>query len=276
MNVLLGIALPFQMEWLQYNFMQNALLAILIMMPLFALIGTVVISNQMAFFSDAIGHATLTGIAIGVLLGLGDPLWAMIIFAIGLALLVSVLRRYGAVSPDTVIGIVMAFSVSLGIVLLSRHGGFARYTRYLIGNVLTIAPSEIVRLAVLLAVVVGLWVFLFNRIFFVCWNRPLARSRGVPVWIVETFFSVLVAVVVTVTIPWVGLLVINSMLILPAAASRNLARDIPHYISLAVLISLCSGVIGLWLSYYWNTSSGATIVLVAMGFYLISLPFRNR
>jgi len=93
-------------------------------------------------FSDAIGHAALTGIAIGALAGLADPLWAMLAFATLLAILVSVLRRCSSASTDTIIGLMMAFAVALGVVLLSRGGGFARYSRYLIGDLLTITRSR--------------------------------------------------------------------------------------------------------------------------------------
>jgi len=266
--------LPF--EWIQFTFMQNALLAVILIAPLFALIGCLVISNQMAFFSDAIGHAALTGIAIGALAGLADPLWAMLAFAIVLALLVSVMRRYSSASTDTIIGLTMAFAVALGVVLLSRGGGFARYSRYLIGDLLTIAPFEILRLALLLAIVAGVWLAFFNPLFLAGLNRSLARARGFPVWRLEAFFAVIVALVVTVTIPWVGLLVINALLIVPAAAARNMARTMTAYVLGAVAISLLAGVLGLISSFYWGTATGATIVLWAMGFFILSLAFRRR
>ena len=256
--------------------MQNALLAVILIAPLFALIGCLVISNQMAFFSDAIGHAALTGIAIGALAGLADPLWAMLAFAIVLALLVSVMRRYSSASTDTIIGLTMAFAVALGVVLLSRGGGFARYSRYLIGDLLTIAPFEILRLALLLAIVAGVWLAFFNPLFLAGLNRSLARARGFPVWRLEAFFAVIVALVVTVTILWVGLLVINALLIVPAAAARNMARTMTAYVLGAVAISLLAGVLGLISSFYWGTATGATIVLWAMGFFILSLAFRRR
>lgn len=264
--------LPF--EWARYAFMQNALLAVLLMSPLFALLGCMVINKQMAFFSESVGHATLTGIALGVILGLQDPLWSMLAVAVLLALGVSFLRRHSAASTDTVIGLAMAFTVALGVAVLSRGGGFAKYSRYLIGDVLTITPAELARLAVLLAGVAVVWVVFFNRIFLVSIHAPLARSRGIRVAFVESLFAVVVALAVTVSIQWVGLLVINSMLILPAAAARNIARDTPRFILAAVGISLLSGVLGLVSSFYWGTATGATIVLFSMGFFVISVVLR--
>ena len=265
--------LPF--EWAHFPFMQNALLAIILVSPLFALIGTLVISNQMAFFSEAIGHATLTGIAVGALLGLSDPTWAMMGFCVLLALAVTVLRRYSKVSADTLIGLVMAFAVALGVVLLSRGGGFAKYSVFLIGDLLTITPAEIGRLAGVLLLVGGFWIFYFNRFVLTFLNRSLAQSRGVNIWAMEAFFACIVALVVAVSIPWVGLLVVNSLLIIPAATSRNLASNSRQYVLIAFCFSLISGIAGLVLSFYWGTATGATVVLVAMLLYALSFLRRR-
>jgi zinc transport system permease protein len=264
--------LPF--EWAQYDFMHNALLAILLITPMLAVLGCLVINNHMAFFSEAMGHSALTGVALGALVGLGNPSVTIIGFAVLLALGMVWLRRYSALPADT--SIVMAFVVALGVVLLSRGGGFAKYSRYLIGDILTITSLEIGGVAVLSGVVAVVWVFVFNAFFFVSLNRSLASSRGLPTSVLEALFSVLVAVVVSVSIPWVGLLVINSMLILPAATARNLAWNTRRYVVGSVVIGLLSGVIGLICSYYWNTATGATIVLWACGFFGISVALRRR
>ena len=266
-------SLPF--EWAHFSFMQNALLAILLVSPLFALIGTLVISNQMAFFSEAIGHATLTGIAIGAVLGLSDPTWALMGFCILLALAVTLLRRYSKVSADTLIGLVMAFAVALGVVILSRGGGFAKYAGFLIGDLLTISPAEIARLALILLLVGVLWIVYFNRFVLTFLNRSLAQSRGVNIWAMEAFFASIVALVVAVSIPWVGLLVVNSLLIIPAATSRNLASNSRQYLLIAAGFSVVAGISGLVLSFYWGTATGATVVLVALVLYAFSfLPRR--
>lgn len=265
--------LPF--DWAHYVFMQNALLAILLVSPLFALLGCLVVNNQMAFFSEAVGHATLTGLALGVVLGFGNPVWSMIGFSVLLALGVSALRQKTGVSPDTLIGLVMAFSVALGVVLLSRGGGFARYSGFLIGDLLTITPGEIGRLALLLALVVGVWLFFFNALLLTFLNRSLAKSRGFRAWALETFFATLVALVVAVTIPWVGLLVVNSLLLIPAATARTLAANTRQYVLASVLLSEIAGVTGLVLSFRWGTATGATVVLVAMALYGGALAVRR-
>jgi zinc transport system permease protein len=199
----------------------------------------------------------------------------MMVFCVLLALVVTVLRRYGTVSADTLIGLVMAFAVALGVVLLSRGGGFAKYSGFLIGDLLTITPAEIGRLAVILIVVGGLWVIYFNRFVLSFLNRSLARSRGINVWGTEAFFACIVALVVAVSIPWVGLLVVNSLLIIPAATARNLATNSRQYVVIAFCLSLVAGIAGLVLSFYWGTATGATVVLVAMFLYALSFLFKR-
>lgn len=266
--------LPF--EWAQYNFMLNALLAVLLVTPLFGILGTMVVNNKMAFFSDAIGHSALTGIAIGVLLGLQDPLAAMLAFAILLAIGISMVKARGNSSPDTIIGVFSSSAVALGIVILSRGGGFAKYSNFLIGDLLSISPAQILLLLAVLLMVLLFWGGFFNQLLLVSINPSLARSRGVNVRAIEVAFSIIMAVVVTISIQWVGILIINSLLILPAAASRNIAVNMRQYHLFALLVALVSGLSGLVCSYYWGTATGATIVLCASIFFILSLFMKAK
>jgi zinc transport system permease protein len=267
-------SLPF--DWAQLEFMRLALLAVLLAAPLYAVLGCLVVNSRMAFFSEAIGHAALTGVALGTLAGLADPTPAILIFSALLALVIAWLRKSSALSSDTIIGLVMAGAVALGVVLLSRGGGFNRYTHFLIGDILTITPAELARLAVLAAVTLLIWAVLFNQLFLATLHPVLARSRGVNVWAVEALFSVVIALVVAMSIAWIGLLVINSLLILPAAAARNLARSTAAYLGFALLFSFLAGITGLIVSFYAATATGATIVLVALGLFLLTVPLRRR
>ncbi len=265
-------ALPF--EWARYGFMRNALVAVVLVSPLFAIMGTLVVNNRMAFFSDAIGHASLTGLGLGVLLGLADPLLALVAFSMFLGIGILVLHRVTRSSMDTIISLCMSFSIALGIVLLSRGGNFNRFSHYLIGDLLSITPQEIGWLLLTLLVVGGGLLFFYNRILLIGLNDSLARSRGLNTWWIQVFFVASIVMVVTMNLSWVGILIINSMLILPAAAARNLAGNTRQYVFFAIAIALVSGVCGLLISYYSDTASGATIVLVAMGFYFLTLVIK--
>ena len=264
------------MEWTQYFFMRNALFAVLLVTPVFALLGTMVVNNRMAFFSDSLGHSAFTGIAIGVILGLRDPLISMIILACLIAISFSLIKKFTGFSPDTIIGIFSATTIALGVVILSHGGGFTKYSRYLIGDILSITSLEITILGLVLLTVMLYWILFFNNLFLTSINPVLAKSRGVRVLMTETVFVILIAVVVTVSIQWVGILVINALLILPAAAARNLALNTQTYNLMAVIFSFTAGCIGLILSYYWGTAAGATIVLCNALFFLGSLLLKTR
>jgi zinc transport system permease protein len=266
-------SLPF--EWARYEFMRHALLAVLFVSPLLGALGTVVVANRMAFFSEAIGHAAFTGIALGVILGLADPLWSMIGFALLLTLAIAWVRRRGGLSSDTAIGLVMAFTVSLGIVILSRGGDFARYTNFLIGDMLAVTGNDVVWLALLALVVFVLFFFFFNRLILGTLSPALARSRAAHSVRAELSFACLLAVVVTCALPWIGILVINALLILPAASGRNLANNTAQFFGWSVAISLVAGLAGLIVSFYASTATGATIVLAAMAIYLLTLLRRS-
>ena len=261
--------LPFQ--WLEPNFMKNALLAMLVAAPLFGALGSFVVSNKMSFFSDAIGHSALTGIAFGVLLGIRDPLIAMVGFSLILGFAIITVKTRGKSSADTIIGVFSSTSVALGIVLLSATGNFARYQKYLIGDILSITPQEILLLAVVAAGAATLWVAMYNKMLLANLHRTLAKSRGIRVFATEQLFALLTALIVTIAIRWTGLLIINALLVLPAAAARFVTRSSRGYLLVAILISLLSSVVGLAASYYLGAASGATIVLVNGAIFLICL-----
>lgn len=265
---LIDTLLPY--EWTEFNYMKNALIAIVLITPLFGLVGTMIVNNRMSFFSDALGHSALTGIAIGVLMGIDNYLISMMGFALLFALCIAAVMDSGTSSADTIIGVFSSTGLALGVVLLSASGGFAKYSAYLIGDILTVQPEEIGLLALILASTVLLWVLFFNRFMLSGINGDLAASKGIPVRRMQKVFMIAVAVIVTVSIKWVGILIINSLLVLPAAAARNLARSMRSYHVTAVLISLFSGVSGLILSYYTGTAAGGTIVLVAAVIFFLS------
>ena len=229
------------------------------------------ITNKMSFFSDAIGHSALTGIAFGVLLGIRDPLIAMVGFSLILGFAIITVKTRGKSSADTIIGVFSSTSVALGIVLLSSTGNFARYQKYLIGDILSITPQEILLLAVVAVGAAILWIAMYNKMLLANLHRTLAKSRGIRVFATEQLFALLTALIVTIAIRWTGLLIINALLVLPAAAARFVTRSSRGYLLVAILISLLSSVVGLAASYYLGAASGATIVLVNGAIFLICL-----
>ena len=269
--------LPF--EWAAPGamyFMKNALLAVLVISPLFGLLSTMVVTNRMSFFSDALGHSAFTGIAIGTLCGFADPMWCAVLLAAAFALLFTYVRHRSNMASDTVIGVFSSTAVALGIFIATLDGGsFTKFNSLLIGDILSVEPGKIALLAVILLVVVVLWVCAFNQLMLASIHPALADSRGVKVFWQEAVFTVAIAVVVTVSMTWVGLLVINSLLVLPAAAARNLARNMRQYHLVSLLGAIVAGVAGLMTSYYIGSSAGASITLYLAIWFAITFLLRK-
>ncbi len=273
-NLLMDL-LPF--EWAGYGFMRTALLAVLVISPLFGLLSTMVVTNRMSFFSDALGHSAFTGIAIGVLCGLAEPMWCAVAFALAFSLLFTYVRCKSHMASDTVIGVFSSTAVALGIFIATLGGGsFTKFNSLLIGDILSVEPGKIALLAAILGVVAVLWVCAFNHLMLSSIHPALADSRGIRVFWQEAVFSAAIAVVVTVSMTWVGLLVINSLLVLPAAAARNLARNLRQYHLFSLLGAVACGVAGLMTSYYIGASAGASITLYLALFFAVTLVFHKR
>ena len=263
-------------EFLSMNFMRNALLAVIVMAPLFGLLSTMIVTGKMSFFSDALGHSGFTGIAIGVLCGAALPIWWAVGLAVAFALLFSFVRSRSSQSADTIIGVFSSTAVALGIFIATMGGGsFTKFNKYLIGDILSVTPGEIGALALVLLAVAALWVLCSNQLILTAIHPQLASSRGLKTARNETFFTVVIAVVVTLAMSWVGLMVINSLLVLPAASARNVAKNVRQYHLFSVLGALVASVAGLILAYYLGCSAGATIALLLALFFAVTFALRR-
>ncbi len=270
--------LPF--EWAEPGhmfFMKNALLAVLVIAPLFGILSTLVVQSRMSFFSDALGHSAFTGIAIGALCGLAEPMWGAVVFALVFSLLFTFIRRKSALASDTVIGVFSSTAVALGIFIATLGGGsFTKFNALLIGDILSVEPGKIALLAAILAVILVLWVCAYNTLLLSALHPALADSRGVRVFWQEAVLNAAIAVVVTLSMTWVGLLVINSLLVLPAASARNLARNTRQYHLFSVAGALVCSIGGLMTSYYIGASAGAAITLYLAVYFALSMVFRRK
>lgn len=270
--------LPF--EWAEPGsmyFMKNALLALLVISPLFGILSTMVVTRRMSFFSDALGHSAFTGVAVGAICGLASPLWGAVVFAALLALLFTVVRRRTSLASDTVIGVFSSTAVALGIFVATFGGGsFAKFNSYLIGDILSVTPGMIGVLALILLAVLLLWALCYNQLMLSAIHPALASSRGISIFWQDALFSVAIAVVVTLSMTWVGLLVINSLLVLPGAAAKNLAKNMWQYHLFSLLAAVVAGVAGLLTSYYIGSSTGACITLYLALWFAITFCFRKK
>ena len=264
-------ALPFEM--LRWDFMRNALLALLLMAPLFGLLSTMIVTGRMSFFSDALGHSAFTGIAIGAICGITAPALAAVLFSVAFALLFSFVRSRSNQTADTLIGVFSSSAVALGIFVATLGGGsFTKYNKFLIGDILSVTPGEIGMLAAVLCCVLAFWVLFSNRLSLIAIHPQLAASRGIRVGLAQTLFTTVIGVVVTLSISSVGLLI---LLVLPAASARNIARNIREYTLFSAVFALGAGLGGLTVSYYLGSSAGAAISLILALIFAVTFACRK-
>ncbi len=222
------------------------------------------------------GHSALTGIAIGMMFGAVNVNISMIIFAICFAILLNYVKHKTAYGADTIISVFSSIAIALGLALLAQSGNFNKYSSYLVGDILSINTNEIVYLVISFILVIVFWKFFFNKLNCISINTSLAKSKGINVKLIDNIFVILIAVIVMISIRWIGILLINSLLILPAASSRNIAKNMRTYHLYAILFSLFSGITGLILSYYYNIPTGPIIVIISGIIYFITFTLKTK
>lgn len=271
-------------EWLaaplSYPFMVRGLLAAVIVGIVCAVVGTYMVLRGMAFFGDALAHAILPGVAVGYLVGGGarGPLfWWGLGTAILTALGIGAVGKGARVKEDTAIGIIFAGMFALGIALISTVRSYAvDLAHFLFGDVLGVSAGDLWLTGVLGGAVV-LAVLLFYKEFLVLSFDPiLAVTLRLPSTLLHYFLLVLIALAIVVSLQTVGVALMVAMLVTPAATAYLLTRRLPAMMALAASIGAASGVVGLYLSYYVRVASGAAIVLVCTGCFLLALLFAPR
>ena len=265
--------LPF--SFMKYKFMKNAFIAIILISPLFAMLGTLIVNNKMAFFSDALGHSALAGIALGTLLGISNINVSMIIFAIIFAILLNIVKNKTTYGADTIISVFSSIAISIGLAILAQSGEFNKYSSYLVGDILSITKEEIVYLFIAFILVLIFWHLFFNKLNAISINPMLAKSKGINVKLYDNLFVVIIAVIVMLSIRWIGILLINSMIILPAASSRNITMNMRSYQGISIIFALVSGIAGLIISYYTNIPTGPMIVIISGIIYFLTFGVKK-
>jgi zinc transport system permease protein len=268
---LMGRFLP--AGWGDLLFMKRALLALLLLAPACAAAGVHVVSFRLAFFSDAISHSALAGVAIGLVAGL-DPRLTVALFGLLVGLAIISARRYTGAATDTAVGVTMAGVMALGITIISARKGLAGPMHaFLYGDVLAAGDFEIAMAMAVFAVTMAFTAIAYNRLLFVSLDENLARSRGIRAAAYEYACAAVVALVVCFGVMAVGLLLATALLVVPAATGRNLARTAGGAFWWSVVAALISSVAGLAASVEWGSATGATIVLFAVAIFLVSAAF---
>lgn len=263
------------LEILAFPFFQRALFVGLILGVLMAVLGVFVVLRKMSFFSDAIGHSALAGIALGLLLGI-NPFWGALAFAVLVAVGISSVRRISHLSIDTLLGVFFSAAVALGVILVTLTPGYqADLISFLFGNILTVSSIDVISSLVITIVVAAVLVWTGKGFVSISLDKALAHAEGIPVARLEMLFLVLLAAVIALAIKFVGIVLVTALLIIPAATAQNIARTLSSMFWISVVVSLISVVSGMLASALLRTPSGPTIVLTGAVFFTISLVYRS-
>lgn len=262
-------------EILALPFFQRALLAGIILGILMAVLGVFVVLRKMSFFSDAIGHSALTGIALGLLLGI-NPFWAAFVFALLVAVLIAYTRAISKLSLDTLLGVFFSASVALGVILINLSTTYrGDLVSFLFGNILTVAGSDVIASLVMTAVVLLVLAFAGKKFIFIAFDSSLAKAEGVNINFYEVILMALLAAVIALAIKFLGIILVTAMLIIPAASAQNIARSLGGMFGWSVIISVVSVVVGMLMSVLVSAPSGPAIVLVGSVIFTASLLLKS-
>lgn len=266
-------------DFLQYGFMQNAILATLLTCVACGIIGVFVVIKKIVSLTGGISHASFGGVGLSYFLGV-DPLLGLLPFSIFSAVLLGFVSRKTKISEDSAIGILWSLGVAAGIVFIYLTPGYAPdLMTYLFGNILTV-PFKDIYLMILIDLIIVFIVFLFYKEFVaLCFDEEYTTVCGLPTGFLYVVLLCLIALAVVAMIKVVGIILIIAMLTIPASISRKFTYDIRSMMVLSGFIGGALSFFGLLLSYILNMPSGATIIL-CMGFaYLLVsgfFSFKNR
>ena len=257
-----------------FAFMQRALAAAVLVGLLCGILGFFVVLRRLAFIGVGISHSAIGGVAIGILAG-WNPLLTGAVFAVAVALGIALVSQSDRISEDTVIGVFFSGSMALGIVLFSMKSGYQQdLFSYLFGNVLAISTGELVALAVAGAVIMAAIVLTFKEHLLIAFDEEVASAYGHKVVVLNVLLLVILALTVVIGVRLVGLLLIQALLVVPAAIAALCVMNFRWQVLLSALIGALSGVAGLVLAYQLDIAAGGAIVLVAVTLFFMTLLAR--
>ncbi len=257
-------------EIFQYDFMVNALIASLLASVAFGIVGSYVVVRKIVFISGGIAHTAYGGIGLGYLLGI-NPIYGALAFSLGAAGFISTMRKANSQFEDTLIGIMWAFGMALGIMFINFTPGYAPdLMSYLFGNILTIPQSELLVMSLLDLFIVGIVFLFFKEFQSITFDEEYSRTLGLPVDNLYLLLLMLIAVTTVLLIKLVGIILVIALLSIPSAISINYVKSLKSMMLLSIALGVIFTTVGLLLSYYLNLASGATIIIIAVAAYLIS------
>lgn len=261
----------------QYPFMQRALWAGLMVALTSALLGVFVVQRGLSFLGDGLAHAAFGGVALGLLLGVSQPLWVALPFTFVAALGIAWVREHTALSSDTAIGIFFAVSVALGVLFISLQREYqADAWQWLFGSILGVGRQDVMIIAGVMSLSLGVFIPFWGSLAYATFDPELAQTDGVRVGRLEYLLFALAAVIIVASVKVVGVILIAAYLVIPAASARLVSRSLFGMTLVSVAIGLVSTGLGLVLSYLLDVPSGSTIILTQASVFVVAALGSSR
>lgn len=262
--------------FIQFPFLQRAMLAAVLVGLLCGIMGVFLVFNRMSFFADAIAHSALTGIAIGLILGVA-PFWAAMVFGLLVAVATVYLKDRAKLNIDTVLGLFLPFSMAIAVLLLGLRKSYTPdLLSYLFGNILAVSSPDLIIVATLLVISLFWLKFNYQKMLAVVLDRDLAVAAGIDVIRLEYIFMAIMSLIVVASIQVIGIILVGGLLVIPAAAAKNIATSFWQLIIIAGVIGVLSAVLGLILSYVLDIASGSAIIVVASLIFIGTFLMRKK
>lgn len=258
-----------------YQFMQNALIAGLIIALIASIVGSFVVLRRYAMISDTLAHVALVGVAIGILIG-ANPLWMAVVVAVVISWLIEYLRYVKKLYSDSIMAIFMSGSLSIAVIIISLAGAFNNtLISYLFGNILTVSSEDILTIALFSLLSLLIIIRFYHQFLFVAYDEEVAKTSGINVSLLNFLLMTVVALVVALSIRVVGSLLIGALMIIPVMAAMQFKQSFLKTMFISIVISTLSVFFGLIASYELELPSGAAIVVMTLIFFISALSIKK-
>lgn len=262
------------MDFFQFAFIQRAMVVGGLMAMLSAILGVLVILRRMSFFSDAISHASFTGIALGLLIGI-SPTWGAILFSVAIGLLIIWLAQRKILNVDAIIGVLFSGSLALGVLIISRLSGYRlNLVNFLFGDILAVSSIDLVLSLLLFVAVLTITILFFRHLLFISFSKELAKVNGLSVEFWDYLFAILLSLTIALSLKIVGAVLVSALIVIPATAAKLVSKTVRGMVFWSVFFALSSIFIGLASSYIFDLPSGPSIVIIQVLLFVLALIFK--
>ena len=264
------------LEMFEYEFMQRAFIAGILIATLASISGTFIVLKRYALMSETLAHSALVGVAVGLVAGY-NPLWMAVAVAIISAWIIEYLRTSFSLYSDAILSILLSGSLAIAIIIVSLGGAFNNSLfSYLFGSILSVTSEDVITILIFGGVALVLLIAFSRELYFIAYDEEVAKTSGIRVKFLNFLLVTVVAIIIALSIRVVGSLLIGALMVIPTVAALQYRVGFLHTVLISLFIALFSVIAGMTLSFYFSLPSGATIVLCVISIFIVSLVANKK